>query len=193
MPDLGSVCVFLGSSPGADPAYGAAARATAAALVERGSALVYGGGKVGLMGILADAVLEGGGEVIGVIPRSLAEREVAHAGCTELVVTDGLIERKAEMLRRSDAFVSLPGGLGTVDEMFEVLTWTQLGEFSKPSGVLDVGGYWNPLHDFLTRAVRERFLRPEHLELLQRNDDPGRLLDALAAWRPTTTDKWLDR
>lgn len=187
------VCVFCGSSPGADPAFADAARALGAALVRRGQGLVYGGGCVGLMGIVADAVLAGGGEVIGVIPRSLARKEVAHEGLTELIVTDDMFERKGLMMERADAFVSLPGGVGTLDELFEVLTWVQLGQLAKPSGLLDVEGFYDPLIGFLDGLVEARFLRERHRALLLRDDEPDRLLDRLAAWEPAGTDKWIDR
>ncbi len=187
------VCVFCGSSPGGDPAYADAARALGAALVRRGLGLVYGGGCVGLMGIVADTVLEGGGEVIGVIPRSLARKEVAHEGLSELIVTDDMFERKGLMMERADAFVSLPGGVGTLDELFEVLTWVQLGQMAKPSGLLDVNGFYDGLVSFLDGLVEARFLREQHRGLLLRGDDPDQLLDQLAAWRPAATDKWIDR
>ena len=187
------VCVFCGSSPGADPAYAEAARAFGDALVRRGMGLVYGGGNVGLMGIVADTVLEGGGEVLGVIPGSLAKKEVAHDGLTELIVTDDMFERKGLMMDRADAFVSLPGGVGTLDEMFEVLTWVQLGQMAKPSGLLDVGRFWEPLTEFLDGLVDARFLREQHRALLMCEDDPDRLLDRLVAWQPEGLDKWIDR
>ncbi len=188
-----SVCVFCGSSPGARPVYAAAARSLAAALLARGCDLVYGGGAVGLMGELADAVLAGGGRVVGVIPRALVEKEVGHHGVSELVVVDSLFERKRCMLERSDAFAVLPGGVGTLDELFEVWTWSQLGLHDKPCGLLDVEGYFRPLLAFLDRLVEERFLRLEHRGLLLEDDDPGRLLDRLAAAPPPPLDKWLDR
>jgi uncharacterized protein (TIGR00730 family) len=145
------------------------------------------------MGIVADTVLAEGGSVIGVIPRSLKEREVAHPVLSELLVVDGMFERKARMMALSDGFISLPGGVGTLDELFEVLTWVQLGMLAKPSGILDVGGFFAPLLAFLDRAVEQRFLRPEHRSLLIREQEPEPLLDRLAAWRPVTDDKWLDR
>lgn len=190
---LRRVCVFCGSSPGARPGFAEAARALAGALVERGAGLVYGGGRVGLMGVLADAVLARGGEVVGVIPRSLLDAEVGHAGLTELVVVDTLFARKERMMALSDAFVTLPGGVGTLDELFEVLTWLQLGYHDKPCGLLQVEGYYAPLLRFLDGLVEERFLRPEHRELLVSADEAGTLLDRLAAWRAPRLDKWLDR
>jgi len=187
------VCVFCGSSPGARPAYAEAARAMGRALVARGLGLVYGGGNVGLMGIVADTVLSGGGEVVGVIPRDLQEREVGHPGLTRLEVVETLFERKQRMLDESDAFVSLPGGVGTLDELFEVLTWVQLGYLAKPCGLLDVDGFYDGLNRFLDQQVEERFVRPEHRALLLRADEPAALLDQLAAWTPADPDKWLDR
>jgi uncharacterized protein (TIGR00730 family) len=187
------VCVFCGSSPGARAAYVEAARALGRELARRGLGLVYGGGNVGLMGALADEVLAAGGEVVGVIPRALVSREVAHAGLTELEIVETLFERKGRMLELADAFVSLPGGVGTLDELFEVLTWVQLGYLAKPCGLLEVAGHYAPLLAFLDRLVTERFLRPEHRALLLVADDPEALLSRLETWRATTLDKWLDR
>jgi len=187
------VCVFLGSSPGARPAYAAAARGFAAELVARDLELVYGGGNVGLMGILADAVLAAGGHVIGVIPGALAELEVAHTGLPDLRVVGSMHERKAVMADLSDAFVMLPGGLGTFEEFFEVLTWAQLGMHRKPCALLEVAGYWNPLRGMLAHAVEERFIRTEHLELLLVSESPAALLDACAHHRAAPVAKWLDR
>lgn len=185
--------VFCGSSPGADPAYAAAARALGETLVRRELGLVYGGGCVGLMGIVADTVLAGGGEVIGVIPRSLARKEVAHEGLTELHVVDDMFQRKALMMERADAFVSLPGGVGTLDELFEVWTWVQLGQLAKPSGILDVAGFYERLAAFLDGLVEARFLRAQHRGLLLQDTDADRLLDRLVAWSPPDLDKWIDR
>jgi hypothetical protein len=187
------VCVFCGSSPGARPGYRDAALSLADALVARGLGLVYGGGCVGLMGELASRVLARGGEVIGVIPRDLLEKEVGHRGVSQLLVVDSLFQRKARMMELSDAFVTLPGGVGTLDELFEVLTWLQLGHHSKPCGLLDVDGYYQLLRDFLDRQVSERFLRPEHRALLVEECEAGALLDRLAAWQAPGIDKWLDR
>ncbi|MCP3983680.1 MAG: TIGR00730 family Rossman fold protein [bacterium] len=193
MSEFRRICVFCGSSRGSEPAYAEAAQRLGEVLVGRGLGLVYGGGCVGLMGIVADAVLEGGGEVIGVIPRSLADREVAHEGLTELLVVDTMFERKQQMMERADAFVSLPGGVGTLDELFEVWTWVQLGQLAKPSGLLDVDGFYDGLVGFLDGLVERRFLRPEHRGLLIREEDPELLLDRLAGWEPPTIGKWLDR
>ena len=186
------LCVFCGSSEGARPAYAAAARALGVELVKRGLGLVYGGGSVGLMGVLADAVLGGGGEVIGVIPGPLATPELAHTGLDELRVVGSMHERKATLAALADGFVALPGGLGTFEETLEVLTWAQLGIHTKPVGVLDVEGYWEGLRRLLAHAVDERFVRPEYAALLLWGATPAELLDRLAAWRPPTGARaWL--
>lgn len=187
------ICVFCGSTTGARPAYVEAARGLAAELVRRGLGLVYGGGSVGLMGVLADAVLAAGGEVIGVIPRGLASRELAHAGLSDLRVVGSMHERKATMASLVDGFVALPGGLGTFEETLEVLTWAQLGIHDKPVGVLNVAGYYDGLRRMLAHAVREGFLRDEYAGLLLFADAPAGLLDRLAAWRPRRRVRaWLD-
>jgi uncharacterized protein (TIGR00730 family) len=172
--------------------YAEAARDLGAELVRRGLGLVYGGGSVGLMGALADAVLAAGGEVVGVIPGPLATRELAHPGLSELRVVPTMHERKATMARLSDAFVALPGGLGTFEETLEVLTWAQLGIHAKPVGALDVQGYWDGLRRMLAHAVEEGFVRPEYAALLLWGRTPVELLDRLAAWRPPEfTRAWL--
>jgi uncharacterized protein (TIGR00730 family) len=186
------LCVFCGSSTGIRPAYAAATRALAGELARRRIGLVYGGGGIGLMGILADAVLAAGGEVIGVIPRPLATKEIAHAGCTELRVVDSMHERKAAMAELSDGFLALPGGLGTFEETLEMLTWTQLGVHLKPVGALDVGGYWSGLRRLLTDGVEAGFVHPDNADMLLLDDDPQRLLDRLAAWSaPASPRPWL--
>jgi len=188
------LCVFCGSSVGTNPTYADATRVVAAELVRRGIGLVYGGGGIGLMGVLADAVLAAGGEVVGVIPRPLATREIAHAGCTELRVVESMHERKATMAELSDGFLALPGGLGTFEELLEMLTWTQLGVHVKPVGVLDVNGYWTGLRRLLTDGVEAGFVHANHADTLLVDDDAVRLLDRLAAWRaPTTPRLWLRR
>lgn len=174
-----AVCVFCGSSPGADHRFAALARQTAAAIVDRGLTLVYGGAQVGLMGTLADAVLARGGSVIGVLPQILSRVEIAHPGLTELHITDGMLERKQLMAERSDAFMALPGGLGTLDELFEMLTWTQLGLQDKPVGLIELDGFWAGLHQFLDNSVSAGFVHPDARALLDRDDDPARLLDRL--------------
>jgi uncharacterized protein (TIGR00730 family) len=178
------VCIFCGSSVGVRPAYAVAARAVAAELARRGIGLVYGGGGIGLMGILADAVLATGGEVIGVIPRPLATREIAHPGCTELHVVESMHERKAMMADLSDGFLALPGGLGTFEELLEMLTWTQLGVHVKPVGALDVAGYWTGLRRLLTDGVEAGFVLPQNADTLLFDDDAPRLLDRMGAWAP---------
>jgi uncharacterized protein (TIGR00730 family) len=188
-----SVCVFCGSSPGARPSYRAAAERLATAIAERGLDLVYGGASVGLMGALADAALAAGGRVVGVLPRALDRKEIAHAGLSELRVVDSMHERKAQMAERSDAFVALPGGIGTLEEWFEVLTWSQLGFHAKPCGLLDVDGYFAPLLALLDRAVHERFVTPVHRSMIVVEDDAERLLDALEGWHAPAAEKWLDR
>ncbi|HEY1380665.1 MAG TPA: TIGR00730 family Rossman fold protein [Gemmataceae bacterium] len=188
-----SVCAFCGSSVGADPAYRRAAADLGREVARRGLRLVYGGGNVGLMGVVADAALAGGGEVVGVIPRALAAREVAHRGLSELVVVGTMHDRKARMADRADAFLALPGGYGTFEEFCEVLTWTQLGVHAKPCGVLNVSGYYDPLLALFDRAVADRFLRPDNRALVLTDTTAAGLLDALAAWVPVATDKWLDR
>ncbi len=187
------ICVFCGSSPGARPSYANAARSLGAQLAGRGVGLVYGGASVGLMGAVADAALAAGGEVIGVIPRALEARELAHAGLTRLEVVGSMHERKARMAELADAFVALPGGMGTVEELAEMLTWAQLGIHDKPCGVLDVDGYWSPFLAFLDHAVEERFLRRQHRSILVSADEPSRLLDALETYVSPIREAWLDR
>jgi uncharacterized protein (TIGR00730 family) len=187
------ICVFCGSSPGARPEYRERARELGALLARRGLGLVYGGGSVGLMGVVADGALSAGGEVIGIIPRALEARELDHRGLTQLHVVGSMHERKAMMEQLSDGFVALPGGAGTLEELFEILTWSQLGIHRKPAGMLDVAGYYEHLCRFLDHAVAERFLRPEHRALLLVERDPAALLDRMSAWTPPSIDKWLDR
>jgi uncharacterized protein (TIGR00730 family) len=190
---LSAVAVYCGSNHGADPAYAQAAAALGRLLAERGIRLVYGGGHVGLMGVLADAALAGGGEVFGVITRALQAKEVAHDALTSLTVVDTMHERKAAMADAADAFVMLPGGYGTFDEFFEAVSWTQLGIHDKPCGVLDVAGYYAPLRVLLDEARRQGFVSRVHRELVITESEPRRLLDRLAGWAPVTADKWLDR
>jgi uncharacterized protein (TIGR00730 family) len=175
-----SVCVFLAGSRGNDPRYVAAARACGAGLAARGWRLVYGGAHRGLMGELADAALAGGGEVYGVLPRLLADRELAHPGLTQLDLVDTMAERKARMTAASDAFLTLPGGFGTLDELFEVLTSAQLGEHARPIAIADVGGYYAPLMTFLDGAVASGLLAPQHRATLSYHVDLDLALDALA-------------
>lgn len=167
---------------GASPDYADAARALGRELVTRELILVYGGGNIGLMGVLADAVLEAGGEVVGVMPQHLIERELAHDGLSRLEVVGDMLERKARMAALSDAFIALPGGYGTLDELFEMLTWTQIGTQLKPCGVLNVAGYYDALLAWVAHAVREGLVRPGHAKLLLAETDAGELLHALASW-----------
>jgi uncharacterized protein (TIGR00730 family) len=187
------VLVFCGSSPGRLPEYSECASELGRLLAERRLELVYGGARVGLMGSLADAVLAAGGTVIGVIPTRLVEHEIAHAGVTKLHVVETMHERKALMAELSDAVIALPGGSGTLDELFELFTWKQLGLHRKPIGLLDVAGYWKPLLAFLEHAVNERFLRAEYLEDLQVEGSASALVDRLGAHEHRSYDKWLDR
>ena len=192
-PPLRRVCVFCGSSPGAQVAFRDAAEHLGHTLTAAGIGLVYGGASVGLMGRLADTMLAAGGEVIGVIPRAMVEQEVAHRGLADLRVVASMHERKALMADLADAFVALPGGLGTLDELFEILTWAQLGLHSKPIGLLEVGGYFTPLLAFLDGAVEARFLAPAHRAMLLVANDPTALLAAFSAYQPPPPFKWLDR
>ncbi|MDZ4774473.1 MAG: TIGR00730 family Rossman fold protein [Planctomycetota bacterium] len=178
-----AVCVFCGSSFGRRLAYAAAARELGRVLVQRDITLVWGGGNVGLMGVVADAVLEHGGRAIGVIPRGLEERELSHRGATEVHVTASMHERKALMERLSDAFIALPGGFGTLDELCEILTWRQLGLHTKPIGLLDVERFFDPLVASFDHAVAEGFVREEQRSMLIRDDDAERLLTRLASQR----------
>jgi uncharacterized protein (TIGR00730 family) len=187
------VCVFCGSSPGASPRFGECAEHLGRQLAARRLGLVYGGASVGLMGRLAAGALQADGEVIGVIPRALVEMEVAHTGLSDLRVVATMHERKALMADLADAFVALPGGIGTLDELFEVLTWAQLGLHRKPVGLLDHGGYFAPLLAFLDQAVSARFLQPVHRAMLLVEDDPERLLAAFDAYEPPAPFKWVDR
>ncbi|HSU17741.1 TIGR00730 family Rossman fold protein [Longimicrobium sp.] len=187
------ICVFCGSNPGRRPEYAGAAREMGRVLVERGLGLVYGGGNVGLMGIVADTVLAGGGEAIGVIPEALMAREVGHAGLTELHVVRTMHERKAMMADLSDAFVALPGGFGTFEEFCEVLTWSQLGFHPKPCGLLNVAGYYDPLLALFDRGVEEGFIPAKHRGLVIEETDPARLLDACARFQPPSASKWIGR
>ena len=188
-----SLCVFCGSSKGSQPVYEDTARRLGQYLVQKKITLVYGGANVGLMGIVADTVLAGGGRVVGVMPKSLVEREVAHGGLTEMHIVDGMQERKALMADLSDGFVSLPGAFGTLDELFEVLTWNQLGIIRKPSGLINVAGFYNHLIKMLDHAVHEKFLRPEHLDMLLVEEDFEVLLQRMETYQPSTAEKWIER
>ena len=192
MTSLKRVCVYCGSREGSKPAYARAARDLGAALARRGIGLVYGGGRIGLMGVVADAVLAEGGSVTGVIPRALVSKEVAHLDLKDLRVVGSMHERKALMAELSDAFIALPGGFGTLEEFSEVLTWAQLGLHAKPIGILNVGGYFDPLLAWLNLAVKERFLKPVHRRLLLEAKEPQTLLDLMQDYRPRrNVGKWL--
>jgi uncharacterized protein (TIGR00730 family) len=190
---LQSVCVFCGSAAGADPVYATTARELGRALAERKLALVYGGGRVGLMGEIASSALACGGRVVGVIPHSLALKEIAQEDCSELIVVATMHERKALMADRADAFVALPGGYGTCDELFEILTWAQLGIHCKPVAILNVNGFFTPLLAWLDHVVKEGLLRPKHRELLVVADAVPELFAKLAAWAaPEPATKWVE-
>ncbi len=183
-------CVYCGSSAGADPVHRAAAENLGALLATRGIGLVYGGGNVGLMGIVADAVLRGGGEVIGVIPSALMAKELGHSGVTKLHVVGSMHERKQLMADLSDGFIALPGGIGTLEELFETFTWLQLGFHTKPVGLLNVAGFYDHLLTFLRHATAEKFMRPAHLEALLVDTDSPALLARMAAFRAPELGKW---
>ncbi|MBV1881879.1 MAG: TIGR00730 family Rossman fold protein [Pseudomonadales bacterium] len=185
------VCVYCGSSPGKSPEYIASAKELANELVTRNIGLVYGGASVGIMGELADTVLAGGGEVIGVIPQSLVDKEVSHSGLTELRVVKSMHERKAIMAEISDGFIALPGGLGTIEELFEVLTWSQLGLHKKPCALLNVKQYYSSLCSFLDHAVDEQFVKPNHREMLLVEKRSSKLLDAMESYKSPSVDKWM--
>jgi uncharacterized protein (TIGR00730 family) len=191
VPAPSSVCVFCGSNGGADPAYVAAAEAVGTGLAQRGIRIVYGGGRVGLMGALADSARAAGGEVVGVMPQALVDREIGHTGIDDLRVVDTMHERKALMVELADAFVALPGGIGTLEELFEVYTWAQLGIHAKPLALLDVAGYYEPLAAFLDHAVAQRFLRAESRAMLAVADSIEAVLEAFDRWRPPAMHKWI--
>jgi hypothetical protein len=193
MSRLKSVCVFCGSSPGADPAYLAAAEATGRAIAARGLALVYGGAKVGLMGAVADAALSAGGEVFGVLPQGLAAKELAHTGLTRLDLVGSMHERKARMAELSDGFVALPGGIGTLEEIFEIWTWGQLGFHAKPAGFVNVAGFYDPLKAFVAHMTEQAFMKTMHRDMAIFGDDAETILDAFDAYRPPSVDKWMER
>jgi uncharacterized protein (TIGR00730 family) len=187
------ICVFSGSSPGARPEYREAAVDLGSTLARSGLGLVYGGAKVGLMGALADAALAAGGHVVGVIPQVLVQKEVAHAGLTDLRVVSSMHERKGLMAELSDGFIALPGGMGTLEELAEVLTWAQLGMHRKPCGLLNVAGYYDGLAAFLDHAVSERFILPAHRTMLLVATTAKDLLESFASYRAPVVEKWIDR
>lgn len=189
---LNRICVFCGSSGGRRPDYLSAARALGELLARRGITLVYGGGNIGLMGVVADAALAAGGQVIGVIPEALQRRELAHPGLTELHITQTMHERKDLMAELADGFIALPGGLGTFEEFLEILTWAQLGIHHKPCGLLNIAGYYDPLITLIDHAVQERFIRPEHRGLMLQDAEPGTLIEKMAHYTPPHVEKWID-
>lgn len=189
---LRNVCVYCGSSPGRRELYAEAARATAKALVKQDIGLVYGGASIGIMGVVADQVLALGGRVVGVIPEALATREVAHHGLTELHITRSMHERKTLMAELSDGFIALPGGIGTMEEIFEIWTWAQLGLHHKPCGLLNVAGFYDPLHAFLDHTVDEGFVKPPIRGMLMVEEDPERLLQRFAAYRSPRVKQWVE-
>ncbi|WP_027091004.1 TIGR00730 family Rossman fold protein [Cohnella thermotolerans] len=181
---MNKVAVYCGSSDGASDAYKAGARALGRELAERGVALVYGGACVGIMGAVADAVLEAGGQAIGIMPAFLQNREIAHRGLSELVVVETMHERKAKMAEQADGFIALPGGPGTLEEFFEIFTWAQLGLHRKPFGLLNVNGYYDPLVELLRHMAKERFMQEQYLSAMIVEEDPARLLDRFSAYTP---------
>jgi len=185
------ICVYCGSSPGKNPAYALAATVLAKELCKRGIGLVFGGGAVGVMGVVADSVLEAGGEAIGVIPKALAVKEVAHYGLSELHVVASMHERKAMMAELADGFIALPGGWGTLEEIFEMLTWAQLGFHEKPCGILNVEGYYDGLIGFLENSFEQAFVNPLYRPLLMKADEPAVLLDQFANYKPPKVRKWM--
>jgi hypothetical protein len=188
-----SVCVFCGSNSGAKPLYAEAASGFGRAVAERGLRLVYGGARVGLMGAVADAALAAGGEVVGIMPTALVEREIAHAGLSELHEVGSMHERKALMADLSDGFVALPGGAGTLEELFEVWTWGQLGHHRKPVGLINAGGFFDALIAFLDHQEGERFMRREHRDMLIVEREPEPLLARFEVYQPPHVDKWIQR
>jgi len=188
-----SICVYAGSSPGAKPTYRDHAVELGRELVRQQISLVYGGASVGLMGIVADSVLAEGGTVTGVITEALVGHEISHNGLTNLEIVGSMHDRKARMSALSDGFIMLPGGFGTLEEFFEVVTWTQLGIHQKPCSILDVDGFFIPLFEIIARAVEDRFTRIEHAQIVRRSDDPAQLIAHLQDYRPVVVDKWLDR
>nr|WP_294233576.1 TIGR00730 family Rossman fold protein [Prosthecobacter sp.] len=193
MPRLSRICVYCGSNPGNNPAHRAAAYELGAFLASAGHGLVYGGGHVGLMGAVADGALSKGGEVIGVIPKSLMDKELGHGGVTELRVVGSMHERKQMMVDLSDGFIALPGGFGTLDELFETLTWLQLAFHDKPVGLLNVGGFFDGLIDFISHMSQNGFLKPEHAACVLVQSTPAGILEAMSSFRPPDLGKWIEK
>ena len=190
---MSRICVFCGASVGANRTFARLAQDVGAALVRRGIDLVYGGGDIGLMGLLANAVLANGGHVVGVIPQALVDREVAHGGLPDLRVVGSMHERKALISDLADGFIALPGGLGTLEELFEILTWQQLGLHDKPCGLINAAGYFDRLLQFLDHAVVEEFVRPEHRASVLVAEEADTLLDRFERYHPPRREKWIDR
>ncbi|MDD2927033.1 TIGR00730 family Rossman fold protein [Rhodoferax sp.] len=188
-----NICVYCGSNPGRIEAYADGARALAKALVDRGLGLVYGGASVGIMGLMADSVLQLGGRAVGVIPEALKQKEIEHKGLSELHVTKSMHERKTLMAELSDGFIALPGGVGTLEEIFEIWTWAQLGFHAKPCGLLNVAGYYDTLTTFLDHTVAEQFVKPAHRSTLMVEHAPDTLLDRFASYQPPTVHKWIEK
>jgi uncharacterized protein (TIGR00730 family) len=190
---MNRICVFCGTNTGSRPDYGAAARELGRILAEQGIELVYGGASVGIMGELADSVHEHGGHVTGIIPQQLMEKEVAHTGIANLIVVASMHQRKSQMADMSDGFIALPGGIGTLEGFFEILTWSQLGIHAKPSGILNVAGYFDGLTRFLDHAVKEGFLTEEHRSAIIMETEPRRLLERMQAYTPPESKKLMGR
>ncbi len=188
-----STCVYCGSSPGRLEAYSIAARTLAKALVDRNIKLVYGGASVGIMGMVADTILQLGGQAVGVIPEALARKEIAHKNLSELYITRSMHERKSMMAELSDGFIALPGGIGTLEELFEIWTWAQLGIHDKPCGLLNAGGYFDSLITFLDHAVAEQFVKKAHGSMLIVESDPETLLDRFQGYVPPVIPKWIEK
>jgi uncharacterized protein (TIGR00730 family) len=194
MRNLKSICVFCGSRPGNDPTLATAAASLGRLFAERGISLIYGGARVGLMGDVANACLGAGGRVVGIIPKSLVSKEIAHDGLSELYLTESMAERKTRMIELSDAFVALPGGFGTYDELFETITLAQIGQHDKPNAVLDTNGYFAPFLQLFDHTISTGFAAEAHRGLLVVEKEPAALLDALAKWTPPPMGpKWIDR
>jgi len=189
--NMKNICVYCGSSPGRQAVYREAARLLGHELADRGLGLVYGGASIGVMGAVADAVLEQGGKAIGVIPHSLATKEVSHGGLDELIVVTSMHERKARMAELSDGFIALPGGWGTIEEIFEMLTWAQLGFHEKPCGLLNVSSYYDHLSAFLEIAIDQQFVKQEHRPMIIMEQNPGTLLDRFSVYRAPRVKKWI--
>ena len=190
---LKRLCVYCGSNPGKDPAYVAAGSELGRSLAARSIGLVYGGSRLGVMGAVADGVTAAGGEAVGIIPSDLLKKETPHTGLTELKIVDSMHERKALMAKLSDGFIALPGGLGTLEELFEVWTWAQLGFHRKPCALLNVQSYYDPLITFLNRAVTQGFLQDQHRSMLIVDNNPARLITQMQSYRPPAVPKWLDQ